>query len=136
LGVGAAKFYKNKQAVRANERNRAPIKPPAEDPKHRIHLPILGINSEAFMYWQSNFDAVKSLMEEASEHGSPAYLLTVRGSVHISQSDFSILYQHISSFFLKATVHPNRAIDLNISYVSPQSARISLEADISIIVLV
>jgi platelet-activating factor acetylhydrolase len=93
----------------------APIKPPAEDPKHRIHLPILGINSEAFMYWQSNFDAVKSLMEEASEHGSPAYLLTVRGSVHISQSDFSILYQHVTSFFLKATVHPNRAIDLNIS---------------------
>jgi platelet-activating factor acetylhydrolase len=69
------------------------------------------------MYWQSNFDAVQSLMKEASEHGSPAYLLTVRGSVHISQSDFSILYKHISSFFLKATVHPNRAIDLNISQV-------------------
>jgi platelet-activating factor acetylhydrolase len=93
----------------------APIKPPAEEPKHRIHLPLLGINSEAFMYWQSNFDAVQSLMKEASEHGSPAYLITVRGSVHISQSDFSILYRHISSFFLKATVHPNRAIDLNIS---------------------
>ncbi|KAH7079979.1 platelet-activating factor acetylhydrolase, isoform II-domain-containing protein [Paraphoma chrysanthemicola] len=93
----------------------APIKPPAEDPKHRIHLPLLGINSEAFMYWQSNFDAVQSLMKEASEHGSPAYLLTVRGSVHISQSDFSVLYRHITSFFLKATVHPYRAIDLNIS---------------------
>lgn len=70
------------------------------------------------MYWQSNFDAVQSLMREASEHGSPAYLLTVRGSVHISQSDFSVLYKHVSSFFLKATVHPYRAIDLNISYVS------------------
>jgi platelet-activating factor acetylhydrolase len=68
------------------------------------------------MYWQSNFDAVQSLMREASEHGSPAYLVTVRGSVHISQSDFSVLYRHVSSFFLKATVHPHRAIDLNISY--------------------
>ncbi|KAF2030534.1 hypothetical protein EK21DRAFT_111849 [Setomelanomma holmii] len=93
----------------------APIKPPAEDPKHRIHLPLLGINSEAFMYWQSNFNAVQSLMREASEHGSPAYLLTVRGSVHISQSDFSVVYKHITSFLLKATVHPYRAIDLNIS---------------------
>jgi platelet-activating factor acetylhydrolase len=96
-------------------RSSAPIKPPASEPEHRIHLPILGINSEAFMYWQSNFDAVQSLMKEASEHGSPAYLLTVRGSVHVSQSDFSVLYRHVMSFFMKATVHPNRAIDLNIS---------------------
>lgn len=93
----------------------APIKPPAEEPKHRIHLPLLGINSEAFMYWQSNFDAVQSLMEEASEHGYPAYLLTVRGSVHITQSDFSILYRRVTSYLLKATVNPTRAIDLNIS---------------------
>lgn len=56
-----------------------------------------------------------SLMKEASEHGAPAYLLTVRGSVHISQSDFSIMYRHVTSFFMKATVHPQRAIDLNIS---------------------
>ncbi|KAF2182522.1 hypothetical protein K469DRAFT_711688 [Zopfia rhizophila CBS 207.26] len=93
----------------------APIKPPVEDPRHRIHSPILGINSEAFMYWQSNFDAVKSLMEEAREQGAPAFLCTVRGSVHISQSDFTILYPHTCSFFFKATVNPQRAIDLNIS---------------------
>ncbi|KAF2868604.1 platelet-activating factor acetylhydrolase, isoform II-domain-containing protein [Massariosphaeria phaeospora] len=93
----------------------APIKPPRDDPQHRIHLPLLGINSEAFMYWQSNFDAVTSLMNEAEEQGAPAYLCTVRGSVHISQSDFSVLYNHVTSLFLKATVHPHRAIDLNIS---------------------
>jgi platelet-activating factor acetylhydrolase len=93
----------------------APIKPPAEDPRHRIHLPLLGISSEAFMYWEKNWDSTMSLMKETSEHGAPAYLLTVRGSVHISQSDFSILYKHVVSFFLKATVHPQRAIDLNVS---------------------
>jgi len=93
----------------------APIKPPEDDLQHRIHLPILGINSEAFMYWQANFDAVMSLMNEAKEQGAPAFLCTVRGSVHINQSDFSILYKHITSFFFKATVHPQRAIDLNIS---------------------
>ncbi|KAI4674227.1 uncharacterized protein J4E84_010733 [Alternaria hordeiaustralica] len=93
----------------------APVKPPVEDPKHRIHLPLLGIASEAFMYWQKNWDASMSLMKEASEHGAPAYLLTVRGSVHINQSDFSILYKHVSSLFMKATVHPQRAIDLNVS---------------------
>jgi platelet-activating factor acetylhydrolase len=93
----------------------APIKPPEDDPQHRIHIPILGINSEAFMYWQANFDAVMSLMEEAKEQKAPAFLGTVRGSVHLSQSDFSVLYSHIISFFFKATVNPQRAIDLNIS---------------------
>jgi platelet-activating factor acetylhydrolase len=69
------------------------------------------------MYWQKNFDAVMSLMKEASETGTPAYLLTVRGSVHISQSDFSVLYKGVTNFFMKATVHPQRAIDLNIRCV-------------------
>ena len=97
--------------------NSAPIKPPAEAPEHRIHLPLLGINSEAFMYWQKNFDAVMSLMKEANEIGAPSFLLTVRWSVHISQSDFSVLYKGFTNFFLKATVHPQRAIDLNVRCV-------------------
>ncbi|KAJ5020930.1 hypothetical protein J3E73DRAFT_435189 [Bipolaris maydis] len=59
-------------------------------------------------------ECIMSLMKEASEHGAPAYLLTVRGSVHINQSDFSILYRHLTSFFMKATVNPERAIDLNV----------------------
>lgn len=96
----------------------APIKPPANDPAHRIRVPILGINSEAFMYWQSNFDAVMSLMDEAKNQGAPAILCTVRGSVHLNQSDFSVLYNGITSLFFKATVNPARAIDLNIRYVS------------------
>jgi platelet-activating factor acetylhydrolase len=66
------------------------------------------------MYWEKNWNASMSLMKEASEHGAPAYLLTVRGSVHINQSDFSILYRHMTSFFMKATVNPERAVDLNV----------------------
>lgn len=107
--------FKNVQAGIIYDIWGAPIKPPAEAPEHRIHLPLLGINSEAFMYWQQNFDAVTSLMKETKESGAPAYLLTVRGSVHISQSDFSLLYRGVTELLMKATVHPQRAIDLNIS---------------------
>jgi platelet-activating factor acetylhydrolase len=96
------------------DENRAPIKPPQEDERYRIHTPILGINSEAFMYWQPNFETVMSLMHEATEQGAPAFLLTVRGSIHLNQSDFSLLYPHVCSFFMKATVNPERAIDLNV----------------------
>jgi platelet-activating factor acetylhydrolase len=68
------------------------------------------------MYWQTNFDAVMSLMQEAKEQGAPAHLCTVRGSVHITQSDFSLLYPHLTSFFMKSTINPERAIDLNVRY--------------------
>lgn len=93
----------------------APLTTSNDDPENKICRPLLGINSEAFMYWKANLDAVTALMHETKDQGAPAYLCTVRGSVHVSQSDFTILYPHICSFFLKATVHPQRAIDLNIS---------------------
>lgn len=87
---------------------------PLDDPRHRIHVPVLGINSEAFMYWPDNFKIAKEVAEEANEQGVPSWLLTVRGTVHISQSDFCILYPHIASAVLKATMDPIRAIDINI----------------------
>ncbi|KAI9744447.1 MAG: hypothetical protein M1818_001976 [Claussenomyces sp. TS43310] len=93
----------------------AAIRPPEDEPRHRINVPLLGINSEAFMYWPNNFDAVKSLCKEAKEHGTLCWLMTVRGSVHISQSDFSLLYPRLASLLLKMTVNPQRAIDLNVN---------------------
>jgi platelet-activating factor acetylhydrolase len=93
----------------------AAIQPPEEEPGHRIHTPLLGINSEAFMYWNDNFESVMKLCKEAKDQGALCWLMTVRGSVHLSQSDFTILYPKICSLFLKMTVNPRRAIDLNIN---------------------
>lgn len=41
--------------------------------------------------------------------------MTVRGTIHVSQSDFSILYPNICSFFLKASANPERALDINVN---------------------
>ena len=88
-----------------------------EKPDNRIHAPLLAINSEAFAYWPSNFELVESMIKEAESEPlpCPAWLLTIRGTVHISQSDFSLLYPHVSSFFLKMMANPQRALDLNIN---------------------
>jgi platelet-activating factor acetylhydrolase len=93
----------------------AAILPPEDEPQHRINTPLLCISSEAFSYWPSNFDALMQLCKEAKDHDSLVWFLTVRGSIHVSQSDFSLLYPDICSLFLKMTVNPRRAIDLNIN---------------------
>ena len=90
------------------------VAPPELEPGHRIHVPLLGVNSEAFMYWPENFEVAKAICEEVREHGSLCWLMTVRGTVHISQSDFCILYPHIANSVLKTTMEHTRAIDLNI----------------------
>jgi len=91
------------------------VQPPTWDPEHRIKSPLLGINSEAFMYWPDNFDSVMKLCKEAKDNDQLVWLMTVRGSVHISQSDFTILYPRVCSLLLKMTVNPRRALDLNIN---------------------
>lgn len=78
-----------------------------------IHAPLLAINSEAFTYWPSNYELVSSVVKEA--HPSPAWMMTVRGTIHVSQSDFSLLYPHICSLLLKMIANPKRALDININ---------------------
>lgn len=95
----------------------AGTKPPEDEvSKNRIRAPLLAINSEAFTYWTSNFGVVESLIEETivEPDPSPAWLLTLRGTVHLSTSDFTLLYPHISSLFMKMTADPRRALDLHV----------------------
>lgn len=86
-----------------------------QNPAHLIKVPLLAINSEAFSYWPRNFAVVQDLVEEARQETGIAWLITIRGTVHISQSDFALLYPHITSWALKMTADPRRALDLNIS---------------------
>jgi platelet-activating factor acetylhydrolase len=115
----------------------AGTRPPSEErPDHRIKVPLLAINSEAFTYWPANFDKVDELVNEAQAgpDEAPAWLMTVRGTVHVSQvcplalliflhdktnkhsqSDFPLLYPNICSLFLKAVASPRRALDINVN---------------------
>ena len=71
-----------------------------------------------------------SLCKEAKDQDALVWLMTVRGSVHISQSDFSLLYPRLASILLKMTVNPRRAIDLNIN-ASLEFLKIVMPARIS-----
>lgn len=82
-----------------------------------VDIPLLAINSEAFTYWPENFATVSSVVQETQNapSRSPAWLMTVRGTVHVNQSDFSLLYPQMCSFALKSMADPRRALDLNIN---------------------
>jgi platelet-activating factor acetylhydrolase len=43
------------------------ISPPELGSKHRIRVPLLGINSEALMYWPDNFNVAKAICEEVRQ---------------------------------------------------------------------
>lgn len=88
-----------------------PVLPATEE--NHINVPLLGINSEAFMYWDANFNVAKSVTKESRETGNQAWLLTCRGTVHIAQSDFCILYPRVAKNVMKMTMSPIRAIDVN-----------------------
>ncbi|KAF4553908.1 Platelet-activating factor acetylhydrolase-like protein 3 [Elsinoe fawcettii] len=83
-----------------------------ETDKHRLSVPLLAINTEAFTYWPSNYEFVSKITGEANP--APTWLTTIRGTIHMSPSDFVLLYPRVCSFLLKSTAEPKRALDLHV----------------------
>ncbi|KAF3131501.1 hypothetical protein TWF569_011127, partial [Orbilia oligospora] len=81
----------------------------------KIRTPLLGINSEAFMHWADNFEMVMRVFEEATKNNENCWMMTVKGTVHISQSDFTVVYPRLCALLLKASADAERAIDININ---------------------
>lgn len=79
-----------------------------------VHKPVLSIGSEAFMHWAENFDCIEQVCREAQTSGTLSWMTTIRGSTHMSQTDFAILYPHWMSLLIKTIVDPERAIYLTV----------------------
>ncbi|KAK8041728.1 Platelet-activating factor acetylhydrolase [Apiospora rasikravindrae] len=79
--------------------------------------PLLSIGSEAFVYWKPNRTAIDRVCEETRRHGQPAWALTLRGTAHLSQTDFGVLFPRMQSWAMKTTIDPRRAIDLTAGLV-------------------
>ncbi|CAN8101330.1 unnamed protein product [Discula destructiva] len=80
-----------------------------------ISKPLLSIGSEAFMHWQDNLDKVTEICTEASQRNNLCWMMTVRGTTHLSQADFAVLYPRWMSLFLKTLINPFRGIYLTIA---------------------
>ncbi|KAK8048188.1 hypothetical protein PG994_009918 [Apiospora phragmitis] len=79
--------------------------------------PLLSIGSEAFVYWRPNRTAIDRVCAETRRNGQPAWALTLRGTAHLSQTDFGVLFPRLQSWAMKTTIDPRRAIDLTAGLV-------------------
>lgn len=77
-----------------------------------LRKPLICINSETFMHWPDNFDRIDGICQEAMQGGAKVWNLTMRGSTHLSQTDFAVLYPNWMSLFIKTLINPRRAIYL------------------------
>lgn len=83
--------------------------------KERVQKPLLSVGTEAFMYWKENMDRLEEIFHQAKSEGTPCWMLTIRGSTHLSQTDFAVLYRRAMSLFMKTIAHPRRAVHLSIT---------------------
>lgn len=94
-----------------------PATPEAEPGSEQtITKPLLSIGSEAFMHWEANYKKMAEVCAEAKQgSGGLCWMLTVRGSTHLSQTDFAVLYPRFMSLFIKTLVNPVRGMYLTIA---------------------
>ncbi|KAK3329726.1 platelet-activating factor acetylhydrolase, isoform II-domain-containing protein [Apodospora peruviana] len=87
---------------------------PESNGHRRVQKPVLSIGSEAFMYWKDNHKRVEQICREARAAGALCWMTTIRGSTHLSQTDFAVLYPNWMSLLMKTIVNPRRAIYLTV----------------------
>lgn len=82
--------------------------------EQRITKPLLSIGSEAFMHWRENYSKVVDICREAKQNSALSWMMTVRGSTHMSQTDFAVLFPRWMDLFIKTLIHPQRGIYLTV----------------------
>jgi platelet-activating factor acetylhydrolase len=67
------------------------------------------------MHWTDNFQRLVDICEESRSNNSACWMLTIKGSTHLSQTDFAVLCPRWMSLLMKTMVHPRRAIYLTVN---------------------
>jgi platelet-activating factor acetylhydrolase len=76
--------------------------------------PILSVGSEAFIHWTECHDRIQAICREARDAGALCWSMTIRGSTHLSPTDFAVLYPNWMLLLMKTVVNPKRAIHLTV----------------------
>lgn len=77
-------------------------------------MPSLHIVSEQFIKWSENYRDLPSLLKESRDISSFAKLYYIKGSAHLSQSDFQILFPMICRRYFHAKAEASGIMNLNV----------------------
>lgn len=88
---------------------------PQEDEQDDIGVPVLMIGSESFLYWEENVKIMFDIARKISQSHGKIWMFTLRGSFHLSFSDFGILWPHLFKILFNTKIDPQRAIDVMIN---------------------
>lgn len=77
-------------------------------------LPALYIVSEQYLKWSENYRALPPLVNESRSSSFFAKIFYMKGSAHISQSDFQLLFPNLCRRYLHARVDADKVMDVNV----------------------
>lgn len=90
-----------------------------EDEQEAIGAPVLAMGSESFLYWEENlklmFDLARRTTTAERRDAQKMWMFTLRGSFHLSFSDFGLLWPHLFKMLFNTSIDPQRAIDVIIN---------------------
>ncbi|BFZ56076.1 hypothetical protein PYCC9005_003118 [Savitreella phatthalungensis] len=85
---------------------------PLADEQLHPGVPLLVIGSESFLWWDENTRIMEAVSADAINAGQLCWTCTIRGSFHLSFSDFCPLWPHLSRILFSTKVDARRCIDL------------------------
>lgn len=88
---------------------------PLEDEQDHIGTPLLTMGSESFLYWEENLKLMFDLVRDTAKADQKVWYFTIRGTFHLSFSDFGVLWPHLFKILFKTKIDPQRAIDVIIN---------------------
>lgn len=91
-----------------------PLKPLADEQEH-MGTPVLAMGSESFLYWEENLKMMFDLCKDTLAAQHKFWIFTIRGSFHMSFSDFCILWPNLSRIMFRTNIPPQRVIDIVIN---------------------
>ena len=77
-------------------------------------VPSLHVISEQFLKWQENYRAIGPLLQESRSASSFARAFYLKGSAHLSQSDFHLLFPRVCRHYFHAHSDAEKNMDVNI----------------------
>jgi platelet-activating factor acetylhydrolase len=83
-------------------------------PTAEMVLPSLHVISDQFLKWKENYSYIPALLNESRQASVFGKAFCLKGSAHLSQSDFQLLFPNLCRRYFHANRDAGEVMDVNI----------------------